>query len=206
MEQYPSIPGSSKAPLGKPCIAFYKYDGSNLRWEWSPKKGWHKYGTRRELFDRTNPLFSQAIPLFEEFGDEIVYRTKKIVKNPERITAFTEFFGPGSFAGSHDMDAPKQLRLFDVYLFKKGMVPPKQFVSTYGSMKQSAEVVYEGNLNKQFVLDVRSGEFRPERELKDPIFEGVICKGSDWSVKVKTDEFFLKLRNTFPSGWEQFGE
>jgi hypothetical protein len=54
MEQYPSIEGSSKAPLGKPCIAFYKYDGSNLRWEWNPKKGWFKFGTRHELFDQSN--------------------------------------------------------------------------------------------------------------------------------------------------------
>jgi hypothetical protein len=38
MQQYPSIDGSGKAPLGVPCIAFYKYDGSNLRWEWSPKQ------------------------------------------------------------------------------------------------------------------------------------------------------------------------
>ena len=49
MEQYPHIEGSTKAPIGEPCIAFYKYDGSNLRFEWSPKKGWHKFGTEKNF-------------------------------------------------------------------------------------------------------------------------------------------------------------
>lgn len=57
MQQYPSILGSSKAPLGEPCIAFVKYDGSNLRWEWSPKRGWNKYGTRTQLFNETTPIY-----------------------------------------------------------------------------------------------------------------------------------------------------
>ena len=199
MLQYPSIVGSAKAPLGKPCIAFIKYDGSNLRWEWSPKKGWNKFGTRRQMFDAGTPLYNQAIPLFmDSIADELVYRTKQIVKNPERITAFTEFFGPSSFAGSHEHDEAKELRLFDVFLFKKGFVPPKQFVNVYGDMDCAAEVVYEGNLNRQFVMDVRKGLY--------PGFEGVIAKGQDFSVKIKTDQFFEKLRNQFADKWEEYGE
>lgn len=198
MLQYPSILGSSKAPLGKQCIAFYKYDGSNLRWEWSPKRGWNKFGTRRQLFDHSTPLYNQAIPIFEEFADEIVYRTKQIVKNPERITAFTEFFGPSSFAGSHDFDEQKELRLFDVFLFKKGFVPPKQFVDVYGSMPQSAEIVYEGTLNRRFVMDVRNGEYN--------VTEGVIAKGDAFSVKIKTDEYFKRLRDRFDDEWLNYAE
>ena len=71
MQQYPSIDGSKKAPLGKPCIAFVKYDGSNLRWEWSPKQGWHKFGTRRQMFDATDEVYGPAIPIFlNTMGDE----------------------------------------------------------------------------------------------------------------------------------------
>lgn len=199
MLQYPSIVGSAKAPLGKPCIAFVKYDGSNLRWEWSPKKGWNKFGTRRQMFDESTPLYNQAIPIFmDSIADELVYRTKQIVKNPERITAFTEFFGPSSFAGSHDEKEEKELRLFDVFLFKKGFVEPKQFVKTYGDLPYAAEVVYEGNLNRQFVMDVKSGLY--------PGFEGVIAKGQDFSVKIKTDRFFDKLRQQFSDNWEEYGE
>jgi len=199
MEQYPSIAGSAKAPLNKPCIAFYKYDGSNLRWEWTPKNGWHKFGTRRHLFDHTDLQFAQAIPLFMNgLGDEIVYRTKQLVRNPQRITAFTEFFGPNSFAGSHVESDPKELRLFDVYLFQKGLLPAKDFVKLYGDMKEAAEIVYEGPLNKQFVMDVQKGKY--------PVFEGVIAKGHEFMVKIKTDEYFLKLRHHFPQRWEEYGE
>lgn len=198
MLQYPSILGAAKGPIGKPCIAFYKYDGSNLRWEWSPKKGWNKFGTRRHMFDSSDLLFGQAIPIFmTTMADEILYRTKRIVKNPERITVFTEFLGPNSFAGSHNIDDPKCLKLFDVFLFKRGFVPPTQFVDIYGDMPEAAEIVYEGNLSKQFVMDVRQGEY--------PVFEGVVAKGKDFSVKIKTDKYFEILRHKFDN-WEQYGE
>lgn len=199
MEQYPSILGSAKAPLNKSCYAFYKYDGSNLRWEWNPKSGWAKFGTRRHLFDHTDNQFNQAIPIFmEQLADEVVYRTKQIVKNPHRITAFTEFFGPNSFAGSHVSEDPKELRLFDVYLFKRGFIKPKEFVQVFGDLPQAAEVVYEGPLNKKFIMDVKKGNY--------PVFEGVVCKGNDFTVKIKTDEYFRRLRHKFPERWEEYGE
>jgi hypothetical protein len=199
MLQYPSIIGPAKAPIGKQCVAFVKYDGSNLRWEWSPKAGWNKFGTRRQLFDASTPIYNQAIPIFmEQLADEIVYRTKQLVKKPERITAFTEFFGPQSFAGAHELDDPKELRLFDVFLFKKGLVPPRQFVKTYGDLPRAAEVIYEGNLNRQFIMDVREGRF--------PVVEGVIAKGEDFMVKIKTKAYFDRLFNRFGDDWEKYGE
>lgn len=199
MEQYPSIVGSAKAPLGKQCVAFNKYDGSNLRWEWNPKKGWAKFGTRRHLFDESDEQFKEAIPIFMNgMADEIVLRTKEIVRNPQRITAFTEFFGPGSFAGSHVQGEQKELRLFDVFLFQKGYVQPKQFVEVYGDMEQAAEIIYEGTLNSSFIMDVKKGEY--------PVFEGVIAKGSDFKVKIKTDEYFRCLRHKYPERWQEFGE
>lgn len=199
MLQYPSILGSAKAPLGKHCIAFDKYDGSNLRWEWSPKKGWNKFGTRRQMFDASTPLYSQAIPLFMDgLADELVYRVKQIEKNPQRITAFTEFFGPSSFAGSHDEHEAKELKLFDVFLFKKGFLLPKQFIKTFSDMDQCAEVIYEGNLNKQFITDVREGRYN--------VFEGVIAKGEDFTIKIKTDAYFKKLRDQYDESWMEYGE
>lgn len=207
MEQYPSLLGSAKAPLGKLCIAQYKYDGSNLRWEWSPKQGFHKYGTRRLLFDKTDPTFGEAIALFQDtMAQDIVRRTKDWVRNPQRITAFTEFFGERSFAGSHEPDDVKELRLFDIYLFKKGMVPIKDFLKHYGDMPQAAEVVYEGNLNHEFIRSLKTGTFSCTATLKRPLFEGVIAKGSDFAVKIKTDDYFARLRRMYPERWEEFGE
>ena len=207
MEQYPSIIGSAKAPLGNPCVAQYKYDGSNLRWEWSPKKGFHKYGTRQQLFDKTDPTFGVAIEMFHDtLADEIVRRTREFIRNPQRITAFTEFFGENSFAGSHEPADAKELRLFDIYLFQKGMLPVKDFLKHYGDMPQAAEIVYEGNLNKEFITNLKTGAFACEKDLSRPIFEGVIAKGNGFAVKIKTDAYFVRLRQKYPERWEQFGE
>lgn len=199
MLQYPSIIGSAKAPIGKSCIAFEKYDGSNLRWEWTPKQGWNKFGTRKHLFDASDLQFGEAIPLFmNNLADDVLYRTKQLVRKPERITVFTEFLGPNSFAGSHVASDPKELKLFDVFLFKKGFVRPKLFVETYGSADYAAKVVYEGNLNKQFIMDVRDSKYGT--------FEGVIAKGDDFMVKIKTKAFFAKLQEKYDGSWEQYGE
>lgn len=195
MLQYPSIVGWRKAPIGKPCIAFNKYDGSNLRWEYSPKQGWNKFGTRRCMFDKNTPLYNQAIELFQDQMAKTIVDTVNDIhgRKVERITAFTEFFGPSSFAGFHEHDEQKQLKLFDVFVFKKGFVPPKQFVKHFGQHSWAAEVVYEGNMNMEFIEDVRSGKY--------PVYEGVICKGEDWIAKVKTVEFLNRLRETHQNLW-----
>src|SRR4051794_29941578 len=50
MLYYPKIRGSRDTPNGR-CIAFEKYDGTNLHWDWDPDFGWHSFGTRRDEFD-----------------------------------------------------------------------------------------------------------------------------------------------------------
>jgi hypothetical protein len=44
---------------------FDKLDGSNLRFEWTKKRGWFKHGTRTRLFDETDPVFGGAIAMFD---------------------------------------------------------------------------------------------------------------------------------------------
>lgn len=198
MEQYPEIPGAKKAPLGEKVIAFYKYDGSNLRWEWSKKRGWHKFGTRTELFGVDHPLYGQAVPLFNEIGDDIVKRVLKQHRDMQRITVFTEFFGPSSFAGVHDEKEQKELKLIDVYLFKQGMVSPRWFLNVFGDAPYAAQVIYQGNLNKEFITDIRAGKY--------PVWEGVIAKGEDFRVKIKTEAYMLKLKQVYGLDWEKFAE
>jgi len=113
MKQYPSILGISNCPNSK-CIAFKKYDGSNLRWEWRRKKGFYKYGTRTRLFDTSDEIFGKAIQLFFDIYAE--YLEKIFIDNrlAEPITSFTEFFGTNSFAGLHDPKDDMKLMLFDV--------------------------------------------------------------------------------------------
>lgn len=199
MQQYPTIDGSAKAPLGSPCLAFYKYDGSNLRWEWAPKRGWYKYGTRHELFNETNEVFGPAIPIFQDtMGAEIVRRCKDLERGVQRIIVFTEFFGPNSFAGLHEPGDVKELRLLDVYLYKRGRMAPRKFLKAFGDLPYAAQLIYDGNCNTQFIEDVRKGVY--------PVGEGVIAKGDDWMIKIKTDAYFKKLNEVYGTQYRLYWE
>lgn len=46
MKQYPHIEYANKN-LGDKIWAFNKYDGSNIRLEWSQKRGFYKFGTKK---------------------------------------------------------------------------------------------------------------------------------------------------------------
>lgn len=202
MLQYPSIPSWKKSPIGKPCLAFYKYDGSNLRWEWTPKKGWYKFGTRTQLFNDKTPIYNEAIPLFlKEFGigDIVVEKIKHYMgkkKIPERIIAFTEFFGPSSFAGSHKEDEQKELKLIDISIYKQGFMNPKIFYDLFDEYDFCAELIYKGNMSSQFINQVIDGQF--------PVYEGVVCKGSDWNSKIKTRQYLMRLKGEFGDEWEKY--
>lgn len=201
MKLYPSITGSSKAPK-QFCIAFYKYDGSNIRAEWNRKTGWSKFGTRKRLFDESDPDFGSVIPLFRETmakGLEDIFRKK--YRDDHNITVFMEFFGPNSFAGQHDPKDNKRLVLIDVSLYKKGLISPREFIKSFKDV-DSAEVIYEGNLNESFIDDVRNGKY--------PVFEGVICKGGSghdlWMCKIKTNSYLKRLKEVFNSNWKDYWE
>jgi len=206
MKEYQSIEGPL-GDFGKPCIAFYKYDGSNLRAEWTPKKGWNKWGTRTRLFDESDSTFGPAIEVFRSTlaeGIEKVIKDTKEYRNNERVTAYFEYFGPTSFAGLHDLElpnSPMETVLFDINMHKKGIIGPRDFVNNFGHLK-SAQVVYEGNFNQQLIDDVRNGKY--------PVVEGVIAKGGSghdlWMRKIKTYAYLEKLKAVFKDGWEKYGE
>ncbi len=199
MKQYPTILPSDKAPIGKQCIAFVKYDGSNLRWEWSPKRGWYKYGTRTRLFNETDEIFGEAIPIFQDtLGPEIARRIKDIERSVQSAIVFTEFFGPNSFTGLHEPSDKKELKLFDVNLYKRGIMGPRDFVKNFGDLSFAAEVVYQGNLTSEFIKDVRDGKY--------PVVEGVVAKGDDFMVKIKTTKYLEKLKEVYVCGWKNYWE
>jgi len=193
MKAYLSIPGPNKAPRS-PCICFYKYDGSNLRFEYSKKRGWDKFGTRHRLFDKNDPEFSKAIPLFlETYGDAL----PKIVKSEYRIDnfiAYCEFFGPSSIAGWHNFEEEHEVVLLDINLMKKGFILPRDFIKKFGHLK-IPKVVYEGNFNKKLIQDVRNGEY----DLKEGLVaKGVLPKKNPqhglWMSKIKTLSWLEDLK------------
>lgn len=216
MLQYPSILGVKKMPLGHPCVAFYKYDGSNLRFEWSPKKGWNKFGSRTQMIDIKHPVFGRGIELFQdEMGQIILDRMKNSFpqqfKKLERLTAFAEFYGENSFAGHHLESDEKKLKLFDLFQFQKGFLLPEQFIDVFGDWEHAAEVVYKGKLDADFIESIRYNT------LDSKLNEGVICKGfsdkidfkkhgSLWMTKIKTYEYINKLKHQYEDKWETYAE
>src|SRR6187455_86548 len=86
MLHYPKIPGSRGCPGGR-CLAFEKYDGTNLHWDWDRDFGWHAFGTRRDVFNLTaqgiqefraaHPMLEECVEIFQSRladGVEAVFR------------------------------------------------------------------------------------------------------------------------------------
>ncbi len=206
MKSYIEIPGPSKAPNGS-CIAFVKYDGSNLRFLWSKKHrknenlGWIRQGTRNCLFDTNDLQWGASFSLFMKLHAEKIAKIlidHKDYRGVEEAVVFCEYFGKDSFAGWHDYEAlnrgEAELKLFDVNIHKKGFVTPRDFVRNF-EYENVAEVVYEGNFGVQFIEDVKSGKY--------PVIEGVVAKGifshgkpphNIWMAKVKTKSWIEKLK------------
>ena len=110
----------------------------------------------------------------------------------DSVKAFTELFGPNSFAGMHKPDDPKQLVLFDIWAEGYGFLIPWQFVADFGHLP-IARVVCEGPVSR-FAEDVRAGKY--------DVAEGVVCNGGAggadlWMVKVKTHAYRGKLQQAF---------
>lgn len=195
MKSYPSIPGLKNIPWGEDCIAFYKYDGSNLRFEWNKKQGWYKFGTRRRLFDETDIEYGRSIELFKNKhaeGIEKVLREK--YKSFDNAIVFCEFFGDESFAGWHNFEKPFELKIIEIGIHKKGFILPEDFVKNFGHLNIS-DVIYKGRLDQNFVNSVKNGVYN--------LKEGVVVKGSlsgknpnhsYWMAKIKTNWWFDELK------------
>jgi len=209
MKEYPSIPRINDDLIGRSCISFYKYDGSNIRSEYSKKKGWYKWGTRRRLFDKTDRDYGCAIEIFQKEYAESLEKIIRDVYKAEKAIAFLEFFGPHSFAGKHepgellgaDSNDPKQLVLFDINIHRKGIVGPKEFIKNFGNLK-IPDVIYEGFITEEFLENVRHSRY--------PINEGVVCKGGEghklWMTKVKSWDYLRRLKEKFGECWKEHWE
>lgn len=201
MKQYPSIPSEVQ---NVPCYAFNKLDGSNIRAEWNPKKGFHKFGTRHRLLGADEPILGRSIDLIQSKYEDM----QPILKHSrtERAICFFEFWGPNSAFGQHNADEQQTVTLIDVSLFKKGYLPPKEFLDMFGSVDH-AEMLYHGNINSEFVEMVRNGS------LPGMGPEGVVCKGPfdrklgmPLMFKLKRSDWYDRLREYCKGNLELFEE
>lgn len=167
MKEYPSIPGKIQDIT---IYAFPKYDGSNVRCEWSKRKGFWKFGSRTVLLDETSALGKHAIALIRQ-QEATVHEFLK--KGGNDCTLFWEFYGSDSFAGNHNFEASDlTVSLIDCAIERQGFVNPKAFIDMFEGYDNVAPCIYHGKPNSQFIKLVKEGT------LSGMTFEGVVCKAN----------------------------
>jgi hypothetical protein len=211
MIEYPSIINSSKAPR-KPCIAFDKLDGNNIRVKWTQKRGFHLFGSRTQLIDKTHETMGGVVDCFFKTHAEVMDKIiRREFPNEREVIAFGEYVGDKSFAGMHDPSDPTlRFVLFDLFVGHKNpkFLTPQEFVKMFDQKVETPKVIYKGNLSDQLIKDVREGKYG--------VNEGVICKGTErsgayrgnvWMAKIKTQAYLERVFARYgQEGLEKFGE
>jgi len=190
MKRYPQI--SSQIRKDQRYYAFGKYDGSNIRAEWSKKRGFYKFGTRKRMLDETDPMFGESkLLILDKYTDDIT-RIMKALRY-DRGIFFFEYWSENSFGGFHP-DEEHTVTLIDVNIHRKGILPPKEFIGCFGEL-DIASMLYHGNTNEAFLSSVRNGT------LEGMPFEGVVCKAKSRKrtplpvmFKIKNQAWYKKLR------------
>lgn len=212
MKEYPSIPtlptqGSSSFAHWKrnhnmsEIYAFDKIDGSNIRAEWSSKRGFYKFGSRTRLLGSDQPIINKAEALIKSQEDIIGSICSK--NRWDNIICFYEFAGPKSSFGNHDENDSHNVYLIDANPYKKGILPPKDFVEIFSEEVNCAALLHKGNCNSDFVQSVQNGT------LPNLGSEGVVCKAKGKGnqiimFKIKRDDWYSKLKQHCGDNWKLF--
>jgi len=196
MKTYPSIPnsnGQNFQGLGVVDV-FDKLDGNNFRAEWSRKQGWHKFGTRTQMIDGSDPQFGPAVPFFcDTMGEWIPTCSKKI---PNKLVVFAEWYSDESFGGQHPEGADMKMALIDCCWEQKGWLDPRDFRKAFEGKVPTATYLGQYNWTRGFVDRVREGEI-------DCTFEGVVGKtiqgGQLKMGKAKTQAWLDRVYANYPA-------
>lgn len=185
---YPKIPWYSKDTPNKACIAFEKYDGTNLCQHWDRENGF-SYSTRRRTFDEKDEFLGHTIKLFEEYIPALEHLFQlPPFEESKNIALFAEYFGANSFAGIHSPKETQQIIFIDAWTDSLGFLKPAEFLKVLKGLPLP-RIVYQGKLTGKFVDQVKLGKYK--------VFEGVVCKGDGWNCKIKTQAWLNKLDASF---------
>jgi hypothetical protein len=189
MKQYPSI---SAEISNISCYVFNKLDGSNIRAEWTSKNGFYKFGTRHRLLGEDEPVIGKAISIIKSKYSNLTQILKQ--SRTQRAICFFEFWGPNSAFGQHDKNEEQTVTLIDVDFYKKGILPPKEFLDMFAEIDH-ASLLYHGSINCEFIESIRNGT------LPGIGNEGVVCKGpfdrklgSPIMFKIKRNDWYERLK------------
>lgn len=192
MKTYPTI---ARKITNVDVYAFDKIDGSNIRAEWVRKHGsFVKFGSRKRLLGEDQGKIAVAQELI---SDNYLAELNKIFRDQryEKVVVFFEVYGPNSFAGTHPDDVSDlRVTMIDVAPYKKGILPPKEFVRWFGAL-DVPPVLYHGKPSVPFVESVRNST------LEGMTYEGVVCKvqhkiGRPFTMfKIKSTAWLSRLKD-----------
>lgn len=192
MKSYPKIEFYNKGILGLNCYAFDKLDGSNMRFEWNRKRGWYKFGTRNNMIDRSSLEFGKGIDIFiNKYNEDLSKIFQDKYSKVESFVVFAEYLGENSFAGQHENSDIKDVVVFDINQYKRGFIPPKEFIDNFGHI-HTPSIIYTGKYDLDLIKSVKDNKYN--------LSEGVIVKGFEkeiWMTKIKTNEWLDKVRSIF---------
>jgi hypothetical protein len=208
---YPKIPDTTGF-LPKQCMAFEKYDGTNIHWVLKTNNS-VQFGTRRDRFDANKEgwlAFNKAHPGLEDLEhawSKVSSDIKREVWNVfswKEAIVFTEYFGPSSFAGEHKPNEKHELKVIDLQV-EGVMIDPKFIRERFYYLPQ-AKLLYEGKYSGQLVEDIRRGKYTKG--------EGAVLKGMHTvgnfatlhMAKVKTDQYMRSLQFKFKENWKDHWE
>ncbi len=189
MKTYPSIPKKFQSISN--CYIFDKLDGSNIRVEWSKKRGFFKFGRRNGLLDDSNPILAKEVPpAFELVAPQ--FERLLVDHRWKTCVLFFEFWGDRSIGGLHYEGDPKRMTLIDVAPDKKGIMPPRDFLLAFNGKVDTAKLLTQRNWNHELIEQVRHGD------LAGMTFEGVVGKAGATThklvrAKAKTQEWIDKV-------------
>lgn len=132
---------------------------------------------------KEDPNYAEEIKQKEK--QDLINWWNKLKPFKDEFTAFAELVGPNSFCGKHHPDDKLDLILFDIWLFKSGWIKPQKFIDDFGHLG-IPDVIYKGKLDNQLISDIQEDKFN--------LSEGVIAKGDDFMVKIKTKNWLKKVR------------
>lgn len=182
--------------LGKECLVYHKYDGSNIRVEWNKKQGFYKFGTRTRLLSLEDPVFGGIPDLFREKHSDWIEKIIVDKYKSQNSVVFFEFFGENSFAGSHVESDEKKLILIDVSIYKKGIINPWEFERNFGLSGLSAFCYGDRIIGESLIEWVSE-----KQSIFAGLNEGVVCKGLNFACKIKTNEWKEKLMRVHSENW-----
>lgn len=210
---------NDKELLNDYIFAFNKYDGQNFAVKYNAKsKNFDCFGSKKRLVNETDEQFGNVVKLFKEkIAKELLLLIKKntskhkLFEGISEIMFYFEYVGEHSFCGKHKEYDDMHLILIDIFLKKKGYVEPLDFINfTNNSNIESAEVIYIGKLNKEFITSIQNNIWFDTNAKYPMVKEGVVCKRNHIKkgqrlpkVKIKTFWWLNEIKKYYPNNWEE---